>query len=70
MRATNYDILDLVAVTVGNIRSGSFSDHDIASDVVLDGNNIFISGKPVSIANIKTTKHSVREFVKLIRESM
>ena len=63
MRATNYDILDLVLVMVNNLPGKT-------PDVRLAGHNILIGNKPVSIADIKAAKHNTREFVEFIGAAM
>ena len=70
MKPSNFDVLDLVAVTVGNIRNDSIGDFDIALDVRLDGDNILIGNKPVSIDNIKAHAHSAKGFLKFIKTKM
>ncbi len=70
MAATKHDILNLVATTVGDIRSGGWDGKRKAKDVVLDGDNILIGSKPVSITDIDATRHSCKGFLKLIRGAM
>lgn len=72
MEATRRDILDLVAVTVGNLRSGGTSDYDVAYDVVLDAehDDIYIAGKPLAISRIRACTHSCQKFVDLIKGAM
>ena len=70
MAATKHDILDLVAVTVGDIRSGGWDGKRKAKDVVLDGDNILIGANSIPIADIEATAHSIKGFLKLIRGAM
>lgn len=63
MMTTNYDILDLVTIAVSNLPGKT-------PDVRLSGNNIFIGNKPMPISDIKATKYSALEFVKLISRAM
>ena len=67
MEATNLDMMDLVAVTVGNIRSGGISDNDIATDVRLDGNNVLVGSKPIPIHKIRACRNSAKGFLNLIK---
>ena len=66
MVATKYDILDLVVITVKHLTNGIGK----TLHVRLDGDNILIGGKPVSLADIEANRHNARGFVKLIRGVM
>ncbi len=70
MEVNKFNILDLVAVTVGNMRCSGFSGHYIPSDVVLSGDNIMIGDNPVSIVDIMAIKHDAGGFQKLIENIM
>lgn len=70
MEANKYDILDLVLATVIYLYDPTGNGTGKIPDVRLNGDNICIGDKSVSIADIEDTKHSAKGFLKLIKGAM